>query len=90
VITAFGIEGLGYENVRIRIFNKATDLFQKEYGGDKEGFSLRDLEIENYNVLGVEVKNSNEEFEPYTDDTVTVKIILWEENISSEAQTNLE
>ena len=86
----FSLQEMSEADVRVRAYSRSSDLMGKEYGGDKEAITLKELEITNYTILSLELKSSEEIFEPYDENTITIKVVQWDEAVSSKAELSLE
>ena len=86
----FSLQEMNDVDVRVRAYSRSSDLMAKEYGGEKEAITLRELEISNFSILALELKKSEEAFEPYDENTITIKVVQWDEAISSKPELSLE
>ena len=71
----FSLQEMNDADVRVRAYSRSSDLMAKEYGGEKETITLRELEISNFSILALELKKPEEVFEPYDENTITIKVV---------------
>lgn len=77
----FGLDKVKDENIRVRAYSVHNDVLQDTY---EESKTIEQLGIWSYKILGVEIKEEDEEWMPYDPNQMTIKILNWTDNMANE------
>lgn len=88
-IKEFELDHIGAENCRLRAYNIVNKVMQETYTG-KEEESFDKLAIFPLKTLALETKRSDETFEEYDPNQITLKVNNWQRNIQILDEDNLK